>query len=286
MLVVRFVGRTAVALALSVGLVCGLSATDAIADQSAAWSGTRVLLDPSVQTFSPDLAVNGAGDALAAWFAGPAPPTASSGRAGPAGTWRGNEIMVAIGSVMSGFQPPVPVAENGTDVEGEVTVAVSRSAVDYVAWRPAGGAGQMVVAGRHGRLSRPEALRLPPGAVYERLANDGHGQVDAFWHRGSGRRVQFFGRPDQFFCTRLSDSGRSLRTVVAPHPKSASPCGAGTSTNPTIPEQLLQPDGFQLAGYSVTSRSDDHGNAIAIWDDWPTSGPAWTYGLFYSIKHR
>ena len=41
----------------------------------------------------------------------------------------------------------------------------------------------------------------------------------------------------------------------------------------------------QRAGYSLVSKTDGSNGALAIWDDLPDSGLAYTYGLFYAVHH-
>ena len=55
--------------------------------------------------------------------------------------------------------------------------------------------------------------------------------------------------------------------------------------NGSIPPDTGQPAGYRFAPQMVVSKNDGRGNTLAVWDDWPDTGPAYTYGLFYAI-HR
>jgi hypothetical protein len=241
------------------------------------WSRVHQLVSARVRTFSPELAVDGDGFAAAAWFAGPGPPVSAEGMpfAGSL-AWTGQRIVVSLGSITHGLGKPKLLAGDGSDVEGQIKVAVSGSGITYVAWPTADFRELMIATGEAGKMSKPRVLPLPRGAQLQRLANGLTGPVDAFYLR-SGR----------YYCTRLGKHGTPGATTIARHPFEANPCHlSGTNVmNPATPAQLHQPAGFELPSYALKSKTDGHGDAMAIWDDWPTSGPAWTYGLFYVI-HR
>jgi hypothetical protein len=233
-----------------------------------------------VPTFSPELAVNHAGLAVAAWYGGP-PPLVTGFGPGPVRTghkWTGSQVVVALGSVAHGLARPIVVAHNGTDVRDQIKVAMSGSGVAYVAWLRSDGAGAMIVTRDAGRPSSPRCLKLPLGAQLDRLASGLDGPVDAFSFRPNGHGFTFF-------CTRLNNDGTSGRSVVARHPYKANPCRlpATSGMHGSIPPAPEQPSGFRLAPYSLVSKTDGHGDSLAVWDDW-TNGSGYTYGLFYAAK--
>ncbi len=243
------------------------------------WSGTRTLVGSSAHTFSPQLAVNHAGHALAAWFGGPPPPVTAGGRrAEGARTWTGNQIVVAFGSVTHGLGTPVVVASNGTDVQNQVMVGLSGSGAAYVAWLRADGKGAMIVTGHAGHLDRPKLLDLPRGAQLTALASGLNGPVDAVWLRANGH-----GYPS--FCSPLRPNGTVDHSFAIRHPDQPNPCHLPHTDgmDGSVPPDRGQPGGYQRASYSVISRTDGAGRSLAIWDDWPNQGPAYTYGLFYAV---
>ncbi len=262
--------------AVAAGCVAVAAAT------AASWSVTHQLVSPRVRTFSPELAVNGHGLAVTAWFAGPGPPVAAGGEtvAAPA-RWTGNKIVVSLGSIAHGLGKPLLVARNGTDVQGQIKVAMSGSGIAYVAWLRADHTGSMIATSHAGKMAKPRRLELPRGSRLQRLAHGLAGPVDAFSYRANGHGFTFY-------CTRLRSDGTSARTIVARQPYKANPCHlpATTGMNGSKPAHSGQPPGFQLPPETVKSKSDGHGDALAVWDDWPTTGPAWTYGLFYAIRVR
>jgi hypothetical protein len=264
-------------------LASGASArgSGAVDAAQVAWSPTRELVSPSVQTFSPELAVNHAGLAVAAWFSGAPPPvTAGPGPVNSGTTWNGNPVVVSLGSITRGLGRPKVVATTGNDVQDQIKVALSGSGVAYIAWPRADGPGGMIVTGRAGRLSSPRRLALPRGTRLDRLASGLDGPVDAFSFRANGHGFTFF-------CTRLRDDGTSGQAVVARHPYRANPCGlpATNGMHGSIPSHPEQPSGYQLAQYSLISKTDGRGSSLAVWDDSPENS-GWTYGLFYAVARR
>jgi hypothetical protein len=101
---------------------------DAPKASAATWSATRELVAPSVQTFSPELAVNHDGLAVAAWYSGPPPRVVSYGprTVSSATRWTGNKVVVSLGSVATGLRKPVIVATNGTDQQGQIKAPEAR----------------------------------------------------------------------------------------------------------------------------------------------------------------
>ncbi len=257
-------------------LVGGLGCVPVAAAAAAGWSPAHQLVSPRIRTFSPELAVNGAGLVVAAWFSGPGPPvTADVAVVATPAAWTGQKIVVSLGSVAHGLGKPMLLARDGTDVQGEIKVAVSGSGIAYVAWPRADYSGLMIATGDAGKMTKPRVLELPRGAQLQRLAHGLTGPVDAFYLR-SGR----------YYCARLAKAGTVGAITTARHPFNADPCHlpATNGINGAMPGRLDQPAGFQLAQEVMKSKSDSHGNTLAVWDDWPTSGPAWTYGLFYATK--
>jgi hypothetical protein len=82
----------------------------------------------------------------------------------------------------------------------------------------------------------------------------------------------------------MEPDGRSGRTFIAAHPYQPNPCHLPHTRgmNGSIPPDAGQPPGYQRAASSLVSRSDGSNAALAIWDDCPDTGPAYTYGLFYA----
>ncbi len=154
--------RTVALLIAAVSSGCVALATATAADRSA----TQQLVGPSVRTFSPELAVNEDGLAVAAWFAGPGPPATAGADtvAGPA-HWTGNEVVVSLGSIPHGLGRPLLVARNGTDGQGQVTVAMSGLGIAYVAWLRADDTGSMIATAQAGKLTHLRRLVLPRGAA-------------------------------------------------------------------------------------------------------------------------
>jgi hypothetical protein len=253
---------------------------DAPKASAATWSATRELVAPSVQTFSPELAVNHDGLAVAAWYSGPPPRVVSYGprTASSAARWTGNKVVASLGSVAAALRKPVIVATNGTDQRGQIKVALSGSGVGYIAWLRSDLSGDMIVTSHRGRLSSPRSLKLPRGAHLARLAAGLNGPVDAFSDRANGHGFTFY-------CTRLKIDGAPGRTFVAAHPYEPNPCHLphNASMHQNVPPNPAQPSGYSLDRYSLKTRSDGHGHSLAVWDDWPT-GSGWTYGLFYSVE--
>jgi hypothetical protein len=243
------------------------------------------------QTFSPVLAVNRSGAAVAAWFSGTGPIVTaglrgeSAGEAPPTSpNWNGNGIVVDLGSVSGGFQEPVTIAHDGNDVQGYVKVALSSSRVAFVAWATAGHSGWMIATARNGRFGRPRRLGIPHNAQLARLASGLDGPVDAFWYRN---RADSTGAAYGWSCSRLNADGSLGNTTPVKHPFKANPCSLSLTQAMAVrlPLDPIQPPGYQMATYSLVSRTDGHGDSIAIWDDWPT-GSGYTYGMFAAIRRR
>ncbi len=271
---------------LTSGLACAAAATVGFALTATAeafmWSSTRQLVPVSVQTFSPRLAVNDRGSAVAAWFSGPPPvvTAASPARLGHRPrTWHGNNVMVSSGSITGGLGRPVIVGRNGSDIDGQIKVALSGSGVAFVVWQKADGTGEMIVTSRAGHLGRPRRLGLPPGSQLQRLAFGRHGPVDALSYQANGHGYAYF-------CTRLNRNGTTGLSFIA-HPSKPNPCRlpATSRMNTRPPASPRQPAGYALAPYSLIARTDGQGNAIALWDDYRTAGNGYTHGLFYAVQH-
>jgi hypothetical protein len=264
---------------LIVAFVLSVAVPGAVAASSAGWSGTRELVAPTVQTFSPELAVNHAGVAVAAWFSGPGPPVSASFKPQAATGWTGNKVVVSVGSITNGLSKPAVIAKDGTDLQGEIKVAVSGAGVAYVAWRRSDGPGAMIVTARGGHLSSLRVLSLPRGAHLQRLAHGLDGPVDALSYRGNGHGFTFF-------CTQLKPNGSSGRTIVAAHAFRANPCHLPDTSGMqgSIPPDTGSPTGYERAAYSVVSRTDGTNAALAVWDDFPENGPGYTWGLFYAQR--
>lgn len=278
--------RVFAVIGVGIGLAPVLSADRVAAAASPKWSMTRTLVGPRVQTFSPQLAVNHSGAAVAAWFSGPPPPVCAGGSGGSPGgcgpatgrKWTGNQIVVAFGSINRGLGRPVVVASNGTDVQDQVMVGLSGSGVAYVAWIRSDGKGVMIVTGRAGHLAPPRRLDLAHGAHLKGLASGLDGPVDVLFYRADGH-----GYP--FFCAPVRTDGTVGRSFRVPHPDQPNPCDLPHTNglDGSIPPDRGQPTGYQLAPLLV-SRSDGTGRSLAIWDDQPNQGPAYTYGLFYAVS--
>ena len=244
------------------------------------WSRPRELVGTSVQTFSLQLAVNHAGVAVAAWYSGPPPPVNTGTVLAPRSTGgRGDKIVVALGSIIHGLGKPAVIAKNDTELT-EINVALSGAGVAYVAWLRSDGPGWMVVTARAGRVSSPRTLALPRGARLDWFAFGLDGPVDAFSDRPNGHGFTFY-------CTRMERDGRAGRTFIAAHPYRPNPCHLPHTggMNGSVPPDAGNPPGYQRAGYSLVSRTDGSNAALAIWDDLPDTGPAYTYGLFYAVDH-
>lgn len=276
--------RVCAVIGLGIGLAPVLAGGSVAAGAGPKWSVTRTLVRPRVQTFSPQLAVNHSGRAVAAWFSGPAPQVSaggSGGSPGPGGgirAWTGNQIVVAFGSITHGLGRPVVIAGNGTDVQNQVMVGLSGSGLAYVAWIRYDGKRVMIVTGRAGHLGRPKLLDLPRDAQLQALASGLDGPVDALFLRANGH-----GYP--FFCAPISTNGAVGPSFPVPHPNQPNPCHLPytNGTDGSIPPDRGQPNGYRRTPL-VVSRSDGTGRSLAIWDDWPDRGPAYTYGLFYAVS--
>ena len=218
---------------------------------------------------------------MAAWYSGPPPPVISYAvHAATRTSWRGNKVVVALGSIAHGLGKPAVIAKNGTDSENKIKVALSGAGVAYVAWLRSDGPGWMVATARAGRLSSPRTLALPRGARLDRFAFGLDGPVDALSDRPNGHGYTYF-------CTRMEPDGRSGRTFIAAYPYQPNPCHLPHTggMNGSIPPDAGNPPGYQRATYSLVSRTDGSNAALAIWDDWPDTGPAYTYGLLYAVDH-
>jgi hypothetical protein len=133
----------------------------------------------------------------------------------------------------------------------------------------------MIATGDAGKMGKPRVLALPRGAQLLRLAHGLTGPVDAF-----------FVRNGTYHCTRLHKDGALGATIIARQPFKANPCHlrATSGMNGPAPRHIRQPAGFQLPPETLKLKRDTRGDSLAVWDDWPTSGSGWTYGLFYAIK--
>ncbi len=277
-------------------LVGAGASTAAVADHAEAaispvggWSAPATLAPLSEITFSPTLAVNRAGRTVAAWFAGK-PPAVRAGRAldtgrhpgnstGGATQQTGNQVVVDLGTVTTGFGTPAVVARSGNDIQGYVKVALSGSDVAYLAWLSVDWQGWMIATARGTRFGEPRRLALPHDGQLARLAFGLDGPVDAFW---------FWNRPDGsvggFFCTRLHADGSLGQTFAVSHPNHANPCKLPATNGPAgaIPPASSVPAGWQLDTGSLVSRSDGRGDSIAIWDDFESSDGD-EHGMFAEI---
>lgn len=261
-------------------VVCVVLFVVSVAQGAPRWSRVHQLVAPSVQTFSPELAVNHAGVAVAAWYSGPGPPVSAGPGPIQAGTkWTGNPVVVALGSIGKGFRRPVVIARSGTDVQGLIKVALSGSGVAYVAWVRSTGHGAMIWTARDGHLAGPRRLALPRHDLLARLAAGLDGPVDALSYRPNGHGFTFF-------CTQLNGDGTSGRSFIALHPYKADPCGLPYTggMNGSIPPHPRQPPGYQFVPQTVVSRNDAHGRTLALWDDWGDHN-GYTHGIFYAVGH-
>ena len=267
--------RRAVAFAFALSILVASPAASSVG-----WSRPRQLVGTSVQTFWLQLAVNHAGVAVGAWYSGPPPPVNTGAVLAPTRTsWRGDKVVVALGSITHGLGKPAVIAKNDTDL-GKINVALSGAGVAYVAWPGSDGPGWMVVTARAGRLSSPRMLALPRGARLDRFAFGLDGPVDALSDRPNGHGYTIF-------CTRMEPDGRSGRTFIVAHPYVPNPCHLPHTggMSGSVPPDAGNPPGYQRATYSLISRSDGSNAALAIWDDLPDTGPAYTSGLFYAVRH-
>lgn len=163
------------------------------------WSRPVRLLDSGRYTFAPVLAVSEDGQMIAAWFARAHPPRicacgeararrstpahhAGRRQAPPKPT--GTKVIVDPGSLPGGFERPIVVSHDGTDVEGQLKVAVSGSHVAYVAFDDAH-YGWRIRALRGGHLSKPVGLPhgTHGGSHLVALLSSREGPVTAVWVR-------------------------------------------------------------------------------------------------------
>ena len=246
-------------------LVGAGASTAAVADHAEAaispvggWSAPATLAPLSEITFSPTLAVNRAGRTVAAWFAGK-PPAVRAGRAldtgrhpgnstGGATQQTGNQVVVDLGTVTTGFGTPAVVARSGNDIQGYVKVALSGSDVAYLAWLSVDRQGWMIATARGTRFGEPRRLALPHDGQLARLAFGLDGPVDAFW---------FWNRPDGSVggssaraCTPMGVSVRRSR-----YPTRTTPTRASCQRPTVRPARSRPPRAYPQAGSSTPARS-------------------------------
>lgn len=144
------------------------------------WSAPRTIYPLSEYAFSPVLAVDASGRAVAAWFGGTPPRVSAGGGAARVAATSGVTIVAVLGSARGGFGTPLVIGGNGIDVEGDIQAATSGRGEAYVAWESGSGAEIATAAGD--RFGAPRGLALPDDGQLLQLVSGLSGPVFAVWY--------------------------------------------------------------------------------------------------------